>query len=447
MQFEFTNTASSIIKVAGVGGGGSNAVNNMFLEGIEGVDFFVCNTDLQALNNSPVSVRIRLGANQTEGLGAGANPEVGRKAAQESLEDLRNALKDTKMLFITAGMGGGTGTGAAPVVAAMAKEMNILTVGIVTLPFDFEGPRRKDQAVAGIGELEKAVDTLLVVDNNNLMKILGNKTTMKKAYLEADRVLGSAARGIAEIITTEGYVNVDFADVCTIMRDGGKALMGTAEATGENRAEDAVKAAISSPLLDNVSIRGARAIIVNITASEDSLGMHETSQILSLVQESAGQNANIIYGMVFDEKMGDTLRVTVVATRFGDLPEVTIGKQPRPEEIVDTFVPATPRPQEPARPARTVINLMDSQPDRNPGTRRLNEREREERLDKLNSKAYDVHDPDSLQNLENVPAYLRKKVILQDPEANNPLSRTSMDEENGRYRLSENNPYLHDNVD
>lgn len=446
MQFEFANTASSIIKVAGVGGGGSNAVNNMFLEGIEGVDFFVCNTDLQALNNSPISVRIRLGANQTEGLGAGANPEVGRKSAQESLEDLRIALKDTKMLFVTAGMGGGTGTGAAPVVAGMAKEMNVLTVGIVTLPFDFEGPKRKEQALNGIAELEKVVDTLLVVDNNNLLKILGNKTSMKKAFLEADRVLGSAARGIAEIITTEGYVNVDFADVCTIMRDGGKALMGTAEASGENRAEEAVKAAISSPLLDNVSVRGARAIIVNITASEDSLGMHETSQILNLVQESAGQNANIIYGMVFDEAMGDTLRVTVVATRFGDAPEVTINKQPRPEEIVDTFV-AAPQVVKPQPQQRTVIHLQDPGNDRMQGARRLNDREREERLDKLNSKVYDVHDPDSLQNLENVPAYLRKKVTLNDPEANNPLSRTSMDEENGKYRLSENNPYLHDNVD
>ncbi|MEL6843701.1 MAG: cell division protein FtsZ, partial [Bacteroidota bacterium] len=310
MQFEFPNKEFSIIKVVGVGGGGGNAVNNMFEKGIDGVDFAICNTDLQALKLSEIPIKIRLGANQTEGLGAGANPEIGKKAAIESLEEVRAVLKDnTKMVFLTAGMGGGTGTGAAPVIAAMAKEMGILTVGIVTTPFRFEGPKRAQSAASGINELEKVVDTLIVIDNNNLHKILGSKVSMKKAFGEADQVLCNAAKGIAEIITSEGYINVDFADVCTVMKDGGKALMGTAEAEGEERAMEAVTAAINSPLLDDMGVKGSRAVIVNITASEDSLGMDETTQIVEHVQESAGNEANIIYGIVYDEAMADTLRV------------------------------------------------------------------------------------------------------------------------------------------
>jgi cell division protein FtsZ len=444
MQFEFPQKHSSIIKVIGVGGGGSNAVNNMFTEGIDGVEFMVSNTDLQALNNSPVPVRIRLGANQTEGLGAGANPDVGRKSAVESLEEVRTTLKDgTKMLFVTAGMGGGTGTGAAPVVAAMAKEMNILTVGIVTLPFDFEGPRRKTQAIQGIKELQAVVDTLLVVDNNNLLKILGNKVSMKKAFSEADRVLCNAAKGIAEIITSEGYINVDFADVCTIMRDGGKALMGTATAAGEDRAELAVRSAITSPLLDNISMKGARAIIVNITADEDSLGMQETSEILNRVQESAGKNADIIYGVVYDPAMGDSLRVTVIATRFGDdhESETAVLKEDTSAELEPEMIVA-PAPKAPVR----QVQLQAFEDDKRPFSR-LTQREREERLARLNSKQYDMHDTESLQGLESMPAYLRKKVTLTDPEKQNPLSHTSLDEDGGKYRLSENNPFLHDNVD
>ena len=281
MQFEFPKNQNSIIKVVGVGGGGGNAVNNMFEKGIEGVDFMVCNTDLQALKNSIVPTKIRLGANQTEGLGAGANPEIGKKSAIESLEEVRAVLQEnTKMVFITAGMGGGTGTGAAPVLASMAKEMGILTVGIVTTPFKFEGPRRSTQAAEGIKELQDVVDTLIVIDNNNLHKILGSSVTMKKAFEEADQVLCDAAKGIAEIITTEGYINVDFADVCTIMRDGGKALMGTAIAEGEGRAMHAVEEAINSPLLDNIGVSGARGIVVNITAAEESLRMDETTEIV-----------------------------------------------------------------------------------------------------------------------------------------------------------------------
>ncbi|MDX2250228.1 MAG: cell division protein FtsZ [Bacteroidia bacterium] len=442
MQFEFPKNQNSIIKVVGVGGGGGNAVNNMFEKGIEGVDFIVCNTDLQALKNSPIPSKIRLGANQTEGLGAGANPEVGKKSAIESLEEVRAVLKEnTKMVFITAGMGGGTGTGAAPVLAAMAKEMGVLTVGIVTTPFKFEGPRRSQQALAGIAELQSVVDTLIVIDNNNLHKILGSNVTMKRAFEEADQVLCNAAKGIAEIITTEGYINVDFADVCTIMRDGGKALMGTATAEGDGRAMQAVEMAINSPLLDNIGVEGARGIVVNITASEQSLRMDETTQVVEYVQECAGNQANIIYGIVYDEAMGEKIRVTVIATRYDEV------KKETPVAVVEKIPAVAPVNHTPARhhtfDEEEVIR-------REKEIRRLNHLEREQRIKKLNSKVYDLHDPESLQGLETVPAYLRKSVLVdpEKPDHKSQLSRLSVDEDHERkYKLKDNNSFLHDNVD
>ena len=436
MQFEFPSKENAIIKVIGVGGGGGNAVNNMHEKGIEGVEFMVCNTDLQALNNSDVPTQIRLGANQTEGLGAGANPEVGKKAAIESLEEVRHSLMDgTKMLFVTAGMGGGTGTGAAPVIAAMAKEMGILTVGIVTTPFKFEGPRRTQQAIAGIKDLQSQVDTLIVIDNNNLHKILGTSVTMRKAFEEADQVLCNAAKGIAEIITTEGYINVDFADVCTIMRDGGKALMGTATAEGEGRSMKAVEEAINSPLLDDLGVHGARGIVVNITASEDSLRMDETTDIVEHVQAEAGNEANIIYGIVYDESMGERIRVTVIATRYDDNATSNFT-----EETVEQPVEQAAAPQ-----------VMEQAPIRREHLRRLDHKEREERIKKLNSKVYDIHDPESLSGLEKVPAYVRKQQVLFDADSvpSSPkLSRISVEEDEvNKYRLRENNGFLHDNVD
>jgi len=432
MQFEFPKNESSIIKVIGVGGGGGNAVQNMFEKGIDGVDFLICNTDLQALNRSDVPVKIRLGANQTEGLGAGANPDVGKKAAVESLEEVRNVLQErTKMLFVTAGMGGGTGTGAAPVIASMAKEMGILTVGIVTTPFKFEGPKRASSATSGLDELEKVVDTMIVIDNNNLQKIMGSNVSMKKAFEAADQVLCDAARGIAEIITSEGYINVDFADVCTIMRDGGKALMGTAVAEGEGRAIQAVEAAISSPLLDNIDMQGSRAIVVNITASEDSLGMDETTEVVEYVQKAAGNEANIIYGIVYDEDMDDSLRVTVIATRFA---EAKAPAKPEVQAIADHEAPAPPQQEQ----KRAHLPRLDA-------------REREDRIRRLNTKTYDIHDPESLVGLESTPAYLRKRVLIDPdkPQRQEPrYSRMSIeDDEDDTYQLRENNGFLHDNVD
>lgn len=440
MQFEFPKNQNSIIKVIGVGGGGGNAVNNMFEKGIEGVDFIVCNTDLQALNNSDVPTRIRLGVNQTEGLGAGANPEVGKKSAIESLEDVRTVLQDdTKMIFITAGMGGGTGTGAAPVIAQMAKEMEILTVGIVTTPFKFEGPRRTNQAVQGIQDLQDVVDTLIVIDNNNLHKILGSAVTMKKAFEEADQVLCNAAKGIAEIITTEGYINVDFADVCTIMRDGGKALMGTAVAEGEGRSMQAVESAINSPLLDSIGVEGARGIVVNITASEDSLRMDETTEIVEHVQERAGNEANIIYGIVYDEEMGEKIRVTVIATRYAEQPEASAFV----EKANGTAKTAA------AKEEVQKETIVVEAPVRKVELRRLDRKERESRINKLNSKTYDIHDPESLSGLETIPAYMRKQLHLDLENRNRPqLSRMSIDEDQEmKYRLKDNNSFLHDNAD
>ncbi|MCL4122104.1 UNVERIFIED_CONTAM: hypothetical protein GTU68_024519 [Idotea baltica] len=412
----------------------------MFEKGIEGVDFIVCNTDLQALNNSDVPTRIRLGVNQTEGLGAGANPEVGKKSAIESLEDVRTVLQDdTKMIFITAGMGGGTGTGAAPVIAQMAKEMEILTVGIVTTPFKFEGPRRTNQAVQGIQDLQDVVDTLIVIDNNNLHKILGSAVTMKKAFEEADQVLCNAAKGIAEIITTEGYINVDFADVCTIMRDGGKALMGTAVAEGEGRSMQAVEAAINSPLLDSMGVEGARGIVVNITASEDSLRMDETTEIVELVQERAGNEANIIYGIVYDEEMGERIRVTVIATRYTEQPAANTYV-----EKIDKTATASAAKEEVQKETIVV-----EAPVRKVELRRLDRQERESRINKLNSKTYDIHDPESLSGLETIPAYMRKQLHLDVEDRSRPqLSRMSIDEDQEmKYRLKDNNSFLHDNAD
>lgn len=306
----------SIIKVIGVGGGGSNAVNHMYKQGIKDVEFVVCNTDAQALNNSPVPSKLQIGVNLTEGLGCGANPEVGKNAALESKDLIRETLVGAKMVFITSGMGGGTGTGAAPVIAKIAKDMDVLTVGIVTAPFSFEGKKKAQQAEIGIEELRKTCDTVLVILNDKLREIYGN-LSIGQAFAQADNVLTTAAKSIAEIITLAGYVNVDFQDVRTVMLNAGAAVMGSAETRGENRARKAAEGALASPLLDNRDIMGAKKILLSIISGvEAELQMDELTEITEYIQDQAGDEGEMIFGHGVDPDLGDRIRVTVIATGF-----------------------------------------------------------------------------------------------------------------------------------
>jgi cell division protein FtsZ len=316
MEFDLPKDLSSIIKVVGVGGGGSNAVNHMFNQGIKGVDFVVCNTDQQALDMSPVPLKIQLGASLTEGRGAGAIPEIGKNAAIENIEDIRAFLsKGTKMVFITAGMGGGTGTGAAPVIARVAKELDILTVGIVTVPFAFEGKKRKQQAEEGLQEMRNNVDTLLIINNDRLREMYGN-LSLGSAFTQADNVLAIAAKGIAEVISVTGLINVDFNDVNTVMKNSGVAIMGSSTAEGEHRAIEAVKSALSSPLLNDNDIKGAKYVLLNITYGNKEILMDEIGIITDYIQDEAGSTADVIWGHGYDESLGDSINLTLIATGF-----------------------------------------------------------------------------------------------------------------------------------
>lgn len=316
MQFELPQEEKSIIKVIGVGGGGSNAVNHMFRLGIKGVDFIICNTDKQALEKSPVKNKIQLGEKSTKGLGAGSIPDVGRDAALESIDEIKSYLDDdTQMVFITAGLGGGTGTGAAPVIASIAREMGILTVGIITIPFTFEGKKRRAQAEAGLEEMKKYVDTLLVIGNDKLREIYGN-LKMSEAFEHADDVLTGAAKSIAEIISLHMHINVDFNDVKTVMKDSGVAIMGSAVASGEKRAIKAVEQALNSPLLNDNDISGARHVLLNIMSGSDDIDMDEFGDITDFIQEAAGGTAELITGYGTDASLGDNVSVTIIATGF-----------------------------------------------------------------------------------------------------------------------------------
>ncbi len=316
MQFELPQEENSIIKVIGVGGGGSNAVNHMYRLGIKGVDFIVCNTDKQALEKSPVPNKIQLGNALTKGLGAGSIPDVGRNSALESLEEIKSFLgSNTQMVFITAGLGGGTGTGAAPVIASIAKELGILTVGIVTIPFTFEGKKRRQQAELGLEEMKKYVDTLLVIGNDKLREIYGN-LKMSEAFEHADDVLTGAAKSIAEIISLHMHINVDFNDVKTVMQDSGVAIMGSAVASGERRAIKAVEQALNSPLLNDNDISGARHVLLNIMSGSDDIDMDEFGEITDYIQEAAGGTAELITGYGTDASLGDNVSVTIIATGF-----------------------------------------------------------------------------------------------------------------------------------
>src|SRR6201991_238033 len=318
IHFDLPKQKSSIIKVLGVGGGGSNAVNFMFEQNIEGVDFIICNTDAKAIEQSNIPNKIQLVPYLTQGLGAGANPEVGKKATEESLEEIKKILEvNTKMAFITAGMGGGTGTGGAPIIAQVCREMGILTVGIVTTPFGFEGPRRLLQAEDGIKRLQPYVDTLLIISNDKLRMQYGN-LKMKEAFAKADNVLATAAKCITDIINSTGQINVDFADVCTVMRNGGVAILGSASAEGENRAQRAIEEALNSPLLNDNEIHGAKWILININSSEGDheFTMDEVDIIQNYLISQAGEHSDVILGLGYDNSLGSNIGITLIATGF-----------------------------------------------------------------------------------------------------------------------------------
>jgi len=471
-----TNEAP-IIKVIGVGGGGSNAVTHMYNQGIVGVDFAICNTDSQAMNLSPVPVRIQLGPGLTEGRGAGAKPNIGKLACEESIEEVRQYLSNNcKMLFITAGMGGGTGTGAAPIIARTAREMDILTVGIVTTPFTFEGRRRSSQANEGLEEFKKHVDTLIIVSNDRLRQVYGN-LMLSQAFSQADDILTTAAKGIAEIITVPGYVNVDFEDVNTVMRDSGAAIMGTAAAGGEDRAKIAVDQAFNSPLLEDNDIRGAQHILLNITSGTTEVTMDEVFEITEFVQEEAGYGTDLIWGNCYDESLGDKLCVTVIATGFekNRKKKVDQGKNVKDDRIV---VSLDDDLQNKRSPLADISNLAQeetppntfefdsirstgnknysyrepyvSEEDKGEEEERLRRRKEAEqkRREKLRNANVKLNNPKVVNELENEPAYLRRGVDLDEvhhADSQEYSVWTISDDEEPQIRA--NNSYLHDNVD
>jgi cell division protein FtsZ len=510
MEFDLQREQTSIIKVIGVGGGGSNAVNHMYRQGIKGVEFVVCNTDDQALKISPVPTKIQLGESLTNGRGAGSIPEVGRNAAIETIDDLKKVLLDnTHMVFITAGMGGGTGTGAAPVIAQAARELGILTVAIVTMPFDFEGKKRKQQADEGIEQLKKNVDSILVIRNERLREMFGN-LKLSQAFSNADDVLTTAAKGIAEIITVTGHINVDFEDVKTAVQDSGNAIMGSAAAEGESRAIMAVEQALASPLLNDNNIKGARYILMNISSGTREVTMDEIGEITDYIQDQAGLTADIIWGNCYDETLGDKLSVTIIATGFktreeqgaeishrertntkvyvmdqDTTPEAApVANAPVQETITsEAMEPVLVSPQPSVTPTAeddsqftfefTVANtaaetpMMSTEMDAEIELRRdtqvtdLHAPEQEEdmeddyfkksreRLARLKSLNYRLGNG-NLSELEREPAYKRKNVRLDSvphSSESNVSRYTLSNEEEKKPQIRSNNSFLHDNVD
>ncbi len=372
IHFDLPKQKSSIIKVLGVGGGGSNAVNFMFDQNIEGVDFIICNTDAKAIEQSKIPNKIQLGPHLTQGLGAGANPEVGKKATEESLDEIRRILEvNTKMAFITVGMGGGTGTGGAPIIAQICKELGILTVGIVTTPFGFEGPRRQIQADEGIRQLKPYVDTLLVISNDKLRIQYGN-LKMKEAFSKADNVLATAAKCITDVINSRGHIIVDFADVCTVMKNGGVAILGKAEVEGENRAQMAIEEALSSPLLNDNDIRGAKWILININSAEGDheCTMDELETINNYLRMQAGEDTDVIVGMGYDNTLDKKIGITLIATGFEHKdpfakPAEPKKAEPKQEKIVMTLDLETPKQEEKvetSQPVQQTLPLEDKDP-------------------------------------------------------------------------------------
>jgi len=447
------------IKVIGVGGGGGNAVNYMHKQGIRDVDFIICNTDAQAMESSPIQTRVQLGASLTEGRGAGNKPEVGKEAAIENIEDVKKVLSNgTKMVFVTAGMGGGTGTGAAPVIAKACKEAGYLTVGIVTIPFRNEGRRRIKQAAEGIAELEGYVDSLLVINNERIREMYGD-FGISEAFSRADNVLATAAKGIAEIITVPGYINVDFADVETVMRKSGMAIMGTGIAIGENRAEEAVESALNSPLLNNNDIRGARNILLNITSGNIEVTMDEVGLITDIVQNKAGFDADLIWGNGKDELLGDSLSVTIIATGFNtsNIPE--LNKEPHlkkekiqlteNEPVKNVVVPVKQVKKDVIAADQKYIEFDIEEEKRReendfevlyPGTIK----ERHGYSQKPSEPDYTSMSEEDVDNLESIPAYLRRQLRMNDPRYKKQKSNYSVTSEN---KISDKNNYIYKNVD
>jgi len=358
LKIDFAEEAANgaVIKVIGVGGSGGNAINHMIEAGIEGVQFIAANTDLQALKMSKAPIKIQLGAKLTKGLGAGANPEVGRQAALEDTEKILEIVEGADMVFVTAGLGGGTGTGAAPIIASLAVEVGALTVAVVTKPFHFEGRRRMEVAEQGLRELRECVDTLITIPNERLLSVADRNFTLLEAFKLADDVLRQAVQGISDLITTPGLINLDFADVKTIMSGMGRALMGTGHGTGENKALDAAKRAISSPLLEETSIQGARGVLINVTGGPD-ITLHEVNQSITLIREAAHEDANILFGAVIDENMRNEIKITVIATGFDREAESRATPDVRGGSARPSGPGFSPSPPEPGIPTRSHQDL------------------------------------------------------------------------------------------
>jgi cell division protein FtsZ len=506
-KFDLPSHHKSIIKVIGVGGGGSNAVNHMYSQGIKDVEFVVCNTDVQALKGSPVPTKLQIGVNLTDGLGAGANPEKGRNAALESKDQIRELLgSNTKMVFITAGMGGGTGTGAAPVIAKLAKDLDILTVGICTSPFSFEGKKKMLQAMEGINELKEHCDTVLIILNDRLRDIYGN-LSIKEAFAQADNVLSTAAKSIAEIITVTSNVNVDFEDVKTVMKNSGAAVMGSSITSGENRARRAAEESLMSPLLDNMDILGAKKILLSITfGDQDELRMDELKEITDYIEEKAGEDAEMIWGYGIDPNLGENICVTVIATGFReqeikqsskktvydlDSEKQIVSEKPvvsekqinlfdaKPESVSKkpsafTFEKSKPEiKDEPKKEEPKIVYDLESskesdiqstevnvpkmeikweleksqEPTETDEKKRILKEQSKERIKKLKGLSSNLNmNPEEFKEKLEVPAYLRKNVNLQDQphSSERNISRFNLNDDN---EILGNNKFLHDNVD
>jgi cell division protein FtsZ len=394
IELEETRRSGANLKVVGIGGGGCNAVNTMIKSGLMGVEFIGANTDAQALTACSAPIKVQLGTNLTKGLGAGANPEIGRNAILEDRDRLREILSGADMVFITAGLGGGTGTGGAPILASIAKEAGALTVAVVTKPFFFEGKRRQRQAEEGLKELRKCVDTLITIPNQRLLNIAGKDMSLLEAFRKADEVLLQAVQGISDLITVEGLINLDFADVRTVMSEMGMALMGTGAASGEKRAVEAAQRAISSPLLEDITITGARGILISVTGGPD-LGIYEVNEACLLIQDEAHEDANIIFGAVIDEKIREEIRITVIATGFG-----------RAESKEETVPESVSRPPE----REKVVNFTRKDENREiPAFMRTDKpRESQERIAKAASRGR-VSPNLGIEDEYDIPTFLRKQ--------------------------------------